>query len=113
MRDEIERLIGPRIDDLVKLELALYFQQHPAFVDRLEGVARRVGRDPRIVEDALHALAECGLLERFELGSGKYVLYSYTRDPDMRMLMDCLSRAYHDDPTERVEIVKRLMGLAR
>jgi len=113
MRDEIERLIGTRIDDLVKLELALYFQQNPSFVDRIEGVARRVGRDQRVVELALRALAECGLLERFELGSGKYVLYSYTRDPDLRVLMDCLSSAYHENPTERVEIVKRLMGLAR
>ncbi len=50
MRDEIERLIGRRIDDLVKLELALFFQQNPGFVDRLEGIARRVGHDPRVVE---------------------------------------------------------------
>ena len=113
MRDELQQLISTRIDDLVKLELALYFQQNPSFVDRAEGVARRVGRDPRTVEDALRALAEGGLLERFELGSGKYVLYSYTRDPDMRALMDGLSSAYHDDPTERVRIVKRLMGLDR
>jgi len=113
MRDEIERLIETRIDDLVKLELALYFQQNPTFVDRLEGIARRLGRDPRAVEEALRALAEGGLLERFELGSGKYVLYSYTRDPEMRALMDRLSAAYHENPRERVEIVKRLMGLRR
>jgi hypothetical protein len=113
VRDEIERLIGRRIDDLVKLELALFFQQNPGFVDRLEGIARRVGHDPRVVEDALRALADGGLLERFELGSGKYVLYSYTRDPDMRALMDGLSAAYHEDPAQRVEIVKRLMGLER
>ena len=113
MRQEIERLIRTRIDDLMKLELALYFQQHPTFVDRLEGIARRVGRDPRMVEDALRALAEGGLLERFELGSGKYVLYSYTRDPDLRTLMDGLSAAYHESPAERMEIVKQLMGLAR
>jgi hypothetical protein len=113
MRDEIERLIGTRIDDLVKLELALFFHQHPSFVDRLEGIARRVGRDPRVVEDALRGLAEGGLLERFELGSGKYVLYSYTRDPDMRGLIDVLSDAYHENPAERIQIVKRLMGLAR
>ena len=113
MREEIERLIGTRIDDLVKLELALFFQQHPSFVDRLEGIARRVGRDPRIVEDALRGLAEGGLLERFELGSGKYVLYSYTRDASLRALMDGLSTAYHEDPGERTAIVKRLMGLRR
>jgi len=113
MRDEVERLIGTRIDDLVKLELALYFQQHPAFVDRLEGIARRLGRDPRVVQDALSGLTECGLLECFELGSGKYVLYSYTRDTGMRTLMDGLSAAYHDDPAERTAIVKRLMGLQR
>jgi hypothetical protein len=113
MRDEVERLIGTRIDDLVKLELALYFQQHPSFVDRLEGIARRVGRDPRVVQNALTGLADCGLLECFELGSGKYVLYSYTRDASLRALMDGLSAAYHEDPAERTAIVKRLMGLRR
>ena len=113
MRDEIERLIGTQIDDLVKLELALFFQQNAAFVDQIEGIARRVGRDPCAVEGALRALADSGLLERFELGSGKYVLYSYTRDPELRASMDALSAAYHENPSERVEIVKRLTGLGR
>lgn len=111
MRDDIEKLISTRINDLVKLELALFFQQNPAFVDRVDGIARRVRRDPRDVEDALRMLAEAGVLERFELGSGKYVLYSYTRNPDMRCLLDGLSSAYHEDAAQRVQIVKRLMGL--
>jgi hypothetical protein len=113
VRDEIEQLISARVNDLVKLELALFFQQNPAVVDRVEGIARRLRREPCCVEDALRALAEGGILERFELGAGKYVLYSYTRDPDMRCLLDTLSAAYHDDQEERTQIVKRLMGLQR
>jgi len=113
VREEIEQLISTRINDLVKLDLALFFQQHPAFVDRIEGIARRVGRHAGTVESALQALAQDGVLERFHLGSGKYILYSYTRDPHMRSLLDDLSSAYHDDPVERVCILKRLMGLER
>jgi hypothetical protein len=111
MRDEIERLLSAHLNDLVKLELALFFQRNPGCVDHVEGIARRVRRDPREVEGALCALADGGVLSRFELGGGKYVLYGFTSDPEMRSLLDSLSAAYHDDPSARVHIVKRLMGL--
>lgn len=113
MREDIERLISTRINDVVKLELALFFQQNQQFVDRAECVALRVKRDARTVQDALRSLADGGIIERFELGEGRYILYSYTRDPNMRDLLDGLSALYHEDPAQRMQIVKRLMGVAR
>ncbi len=109
MDAEVERLLKDAVTDLVRLEVALFYHQNPAFVDSAEAISRRLYRDLPVVEQAVAGLVKCGLLDRFELGSGRYVLYSYTRNPQIRGSVAALSAVYHENDQGRVEIIRFLM----
>ena len=112
MEEDIARLLEECIDSKVKLDLVLFFHDHPKFLDTAQAVAAWVSRDARAVEPALRMLSKAGLVEKFELGSGRYVLYAYTKSGRLRDTVARLSRVYHEDEVERGVIVRRLMGLA-
>jgi len=105
----VARLLKEAVDDLVKLEIALFFQRSPGYVDGAQAIAKRIYRDQVEVERSLQALAKTGLLERFELGSGRYVLYSLTQDPQSQQAVDLLSTAYHESEHDRLAIIRVLM----
>jgi predicted transcriptional regulator len=111
MEEQVERLLADVLNDIVRLSVALFFHDHPSAVEGTERIALRLGRDPAAVEGALKALARAGIVERFELGSGRYVLYAYTQSSKTRSAIAQLSQYYHDDPVLRLAIVRRVMGL--
>jgi len=111
MEEEVERLLSDALGDMVRLNVALFFHDHPSFVDGAQRIASRLGRDQAVVERALKALADCGVVERFQLGSGRYVLYAYTENAKVRRAVAQLSRHFHTDPAMRTAIVRRVMGL--
>ncbi len=112
MEEDVDRLLEECIDSKVKLDLVLFFHDHPEIIDSAEAIAAWVARDVKAVEPALRLLSKAGLLDRFELGSGRYVLYAYAKSTRIRDTVARLSRIYHEDETERGVIVRRLMGLA-
>jgi hypothetical protein len=112
MEEDVARLLEEHIDCMVKLDVVLFFHDHPRFLDTAEAVASWVAKDVKAVEPALRALSKAGVVERFELGSGRYVLYGYTRSGNTRDAVAGLSRVYHENEAERSAIVKRLMGVA-
>ena len=109
MDAEVARLLQVAVTDLVRLEVTLLFHQNPGFVETGEAIARRLYRDPALVGKALEGLVGCGLLDRFELGRGRYVLYGYTQDVATRGSVAVLSVAYHESDRQRVEIIRCLM----
>lgn len=111
MEEEVARLLEQCIDSKIKLDLVLFFHDHPRFVDTAEAIANWLAKDVGQVESALKALARAGIVERFQLGSGKYVLYAYTKSSRIRDTVAALSRLYHENEQERIAIVRRLMGL--
>jgi hypothetical protein len=111
MSEEVERLLGDALTDMVRLNVALFFHDHPSFVDSAQRIASQIGRDPAAVERAVQALAKSSVLDRFELGSGRYVLYAYTQDSRVRGAIAQLSRHFHEEPELRSAIVRRVMGL--
>jgi len=110
---EVEQLLRESVDDLVKLEITLFYHQNPAFVDGAEAIARRIYRDQGKVEVALECLVKAGLLDRFQLGSGRYVLYSYTQDHHLRSVIAMLNTCYHENDADRNEIIRWLMKVGR
>jgi hypothetical protein len=111
MEAGVRLLLEQVIDDLVKLETVLFFHRCPSLIESADGVAHRLQRKKREITAALEALAASGLLERFVLGEGRHVIYSFTEDPRLQEAVSRLSRYFHEDPRLRVEIVKHIMGL--
>jgi predicted transcriptional regulator len=111
MEEDIERLLAETLYDVVRLNVALFFHDHPSLIESGEQIARRLGRDLAAVGRALEGLAQSGILERFELGSGRYVLYAYAQNPKTRDTIARLSRCFREDPVLRGMIVRQVMGL--
>ena len=111
MEEEVKRLLHDTLSDMVRLNVALFFHDHPSFVDGAKRIASRLGRDQEAVEGALETLTKSGVIERFELGSGRYVLYAYTQNSKVRGTIAQLSRYFHEDAALRTAIVRRVMGL--
>jgi len=97
-------------NSLVKLEIVLFFTRNPSTIDSCEGIAQRLYRDVTQVAPALNELAEKGVLDCFELGSGSYLLFSLKEDPEVRGLCEDLSSYYHNDAVVRVEIIRTIMS---
>jgi len=112
MEEDVARFLEECIDSKVKLDLVLFFHDHPKFVDGAEAVANWIARDAKVVQPALRLLSKAGVVDKFELGSGRYVLYAYTKSSRIRNTVAKLSRLYHEDEAARGAIVRRLMGLA-
>jgi len=110
MDEEVRDLLQRTVKDLVTLEIALFFHAHPDYMDSREGLCLRLACEPPGVEKALDGLAQAGILELFELGEGRYKVYSYTRNRDKRTTIQRLDFYYHDDPNTRAEIVRHLIA---
>jgi len=106
---EVKRLVTEVVDDLAKLEVMLFFHEHPNFIDSAASVARRMAAEAPKVQAALEALSEARFVEKFVLGEGRYVLYAYSQSPRVRKLVGKLNRAYNEDPQQRQEIVRILL----
>ena len=70
--------------DLLKWDLISFFARNPNLYDTAENVARRIGRNPRVIRPELSDLAMLGVLERNSLNSTH--IYQLTQHPDLRRL---------------------------
>jgi len=110
MDEEVKDLLRRAMKDLVSLEVTLFFHSHPEHVDSQEGLCRRLACEPAAIARALERLAQVGIVERFQLGGGRYEVYSYTHNPDLRSAVRRLSSYYHDDPVSRAEIIQHIIS---
>ena len=113
MQPTVRHLLTAQIDSLTKLEVALHFNAHPKAIETMDGLADRLCRDTGEIRRAVEGLAEGGVLHRYVLGAGHYVLYGLTDDQAQQRAIHDLSRVYHNDPDARVAIVKHVMGISR
>jgi hypothetical protein len=95
-------LLGPgKIDSRMKLQLVLLFCRHRGLCEGAVKISEWLREIPWAVEDALAALAECGVLasedgpggRRYRLGGGAEL---------RALLLDLVWR--YDDPLERDEL---------
>lgn len=107
--EKIRRFIEEVAQNIVGLDLALFFQAHPGVFDTVPGIASRVARPPEEIQEALDRLAAAGILEVHELGAGRYKCYSLRRTEDVWRLLCRLSELYLDDPAARREIIRSLV----
>ncbi len=110
MDTELDLLLGRVIDDLVKLNIVLHLQTESGAFSP-DDVARQVRRPPELVARALGELADAGVVERFALGTGRFVMYGASEDPHVVELVSLLAQRYEGGPESRAEVVRRVLGV--
>ncbi|MGD9518702.1 MAG: hypothetical protein AB7W28_04235 [Armatimonadota bacterium] len=110
MQEKIRWLVEEVAQNIVGLDVALFFQAHPNVFDSAAGIAMRMGRQPEEVGEALERLASHGILEVYELGAGRYRCYALKRVEEVWNLLCRLSEMYLDDPPARREIIRMLVA---
>lgn len=109
MDDRVRRFIEETAQDLVGLDVALFYQANPRTFDTPSGIALRTHRSVEEVEPALLRMCEQGYLESFTRGDGRYQVYALAPAPDVWRTLCLVSDAYHEDPCARKEIVLLLV----
>lgn len=113
MKQDLRTVIDEVIQDIVGLDVALFFQAHPNVFDTATGIAMRMGRTTEEVEEPLERLAEAGILETYDLGAGRYRCYTLRRTDEVWAMLCRLSELYLDNPAARREIIRMLIDRRR
>jgi hypothetical protein len=113
MDEAVRGLLQDALQDLLSLEVALFFHNHPELVESREGLVYRMACEPERLAGTLQHLTEQGIVERFLLGGGRYEVFSYTPDRNRRSCIGKLSNYYHNDPIARKEIIRHIMARGR
>lgn len=109
MDERVRRFIEETAQDLVGLDVALFFQGNPRAFDTASGIALRTHRAVSDVEPALVRMAEQGYLEVLSRGDGRYRVFALSTAPEVWRTLCRLSEAYHEDTDARKEIILMLV----
>lgn len=109
MDARVVEFVEKTAQNIVGLDVALFFQANPRTFDTAAGLALRTHRGLQDVTPALARLAEDGILESFPRGDGKYICYAIMHDPRVWNLLCLVSEAYLDRLEDRKEIIRLLM----
>lgn len=109
MDDRVVAFVEQTAQNIVGLDVALFFQANPRTFDTAAGVALRTHRGIEDVAAALARLAAAGVLENFQRGDGKYTCYALPGDTRVWNVLCLLSEAYLDHTDDRKEIIRLLM----
>jgi hypothetical protein len=95
-----------KIDSFVKWDLVRFFHDNPYTTDTPSNIARYTGRNAETIRKDLAELAESAVLEKDSLGD--MTVYSLTRDPEIRELLDEFVAA-SDDRQFRVKAIYHIV----
>jgi hypothetical protein len=107
--DRIRWFVEDVAQNIVGLDVALFFQANPNVFDSVPGLARRVGRGPEEIGPALDRMAAAEVLEVFELGAGRYRCYALRHCEEAWGLLCHLSELYLDNPPARKQIIQMII----
>ncbi len=94
MDPRLLQFLQAKIDSFVKWDLIRFFHDNPYTTDTAENIARYAGRSVETIRNDLAELAESSVLEENELGD--LIVYSLSRDPEIRDLMEKFVEASSD-----------------
>jgi len=109
MDENVRKFIEEAAQDLVGLDVALFFQGNPRAFDTASGIALRTHRAVSDVEPALVRLSEQGYLEVLSRGDGRYQVFALSSAPEVWRVLCRVSEAYHENPGARKEIILMLV----
>lgn len=106
----VQRLLEKAIDTPVKLHLLLMFHENPRMEATPSALADRICRDIWSITQALHELAEDGVL-RHATPSHSEPVYRYAPAAELVEAIHRLITGY-DDPLERDKLQRKIRDLA-
>ncbi|NPV49188.1 MAG: hypothetical protein HPY69_19765 [Armatimonadetes bacterium] len=109
MDPKLVTFIEDVVQNVVGLDVALFYQANPRTFDTAGGVALRTHRSIEEVEKVLERLAAAGVLEAFSRGEGRYTCYALPKDPAAWNLLCRLSEAFLDRSDSRKEIIRLIV----
>ncbi len=107
--DRVREFIAEIAQDLVGLDVALFYQANPRAFDTAAGIALRTHRSVDEVEPALERMSAGGYLETVSRSDGRYQVFALSPSPDVWRTLCRVSEAYHEDPRSRKEIILMLV----
>ena len=84
--DEIQ-VLDKLLSSDVKLSILTLFHDNPGLIDRLEGVALRMGRSASEVEKDVKDLLDIGILQRKTVGRSDVICLDFKRDREIQELI--------------------------
>jgi predicted transcriptional regulator len=67
-----------------RADLVSLFRKNPGLIDSLDGVARRIGRSPSVIENDVEQLVKVGVLKTRKLGESQVVSLDRPRDKQIQ-----------------------------
>jgi len=71
----------------VKLELLTLFHSNPGLMDKIDGVALRIGRNANEIEKHVKDLLDIGLLVVKKIGGSEVICLDLTRDSQIQQMI--------------------------
>jgi predicted transcriptional regulator len=84
--DEIQ-VLDKLLSSDVKLSILELFHNNPGLLDRLEGVALRIGRSDLEIKKDVKDLLDIGILQRKKIGNFKVICLDVKRDGEIQELI--------------------------
>jgi len=84
--DEIQ-VLDKLLSSDVKLSILTLFHDNPGLMDRLEGVALKMGRSASEVEKDVKDLLDIGILQRKTVGRSDVICLDFKRDREIQELI--------------------------
>ena len=84
--DEIQ-VLDKLVSSDVKLCILELFHNNPGLLDRLEGVALRIGRSASEIEKDAKDLLDIGILQMKKIGNSEVIYFDVKRDGELQKLI--------------------------
>jgi hypothetical protein len=85
-KDEIE-VMNKLLSSDIKLSILELFHNNPGLIDRLEGVALRIGRSASEIEQDAKDLLDIGILQKKKIGNSEVISFDLKRDGKIQKLI--------------------------
>jgi predicted transcriptional regulator len=81
---EQEELLDMLLSSEVRAELLALFRKSPGLIDRMDGVARRIGRRASEIQADVRALSDLGILSRKRFGKSEVIYFNRNKDGEIQ-----------------------------
>lgn len=79
-----EKMLEMLLASETKGELLILFHKNPGLIDSLEGIARRVGKTVRAIEEEVNDFIKLGILRTKPIGNGQAIYLDLERDREIQ-----------------------------